>query len=115
MPRRPRKLLPAPSPPPPGRRLFALVSALCLLAALLTLDAGFRGGTLTVRLEWYHLPLLVPPLAWVLRDNARRFEERQRADRRRAGLCPACGYDLTGNVSGTCPECGTPTPAREAP
>ena len=23
------------------------------------------------------------------------------------GLCPACGYDLTGNVSGVCPECGT--------
>ncbi|MDB5171993.1 MAG: hypothetical protein JWN51_766 [Phycisphaerales bacterium] len=23
-----------------------------------------------------------------------------------AGLCPICGYDLTGNVSGTCPECG---------
>ena len=21
-------------------------------------------------------------------------------------LCPACGYDLTGNVSGVCPECG---------
>ncbi len=26
--------------------------------------------------------------------------------RRRRGLCPKCGYDLTGNVSGTCPECG---------
>jgi hypothetical protein len=22
------------------------------------------------------------------------------------GLCPACGYDLTGNASGVCPECG---------
>ena len=21
--------------------------------------------------------------------------------------CPACGYDLTGNISGVCPECGT--------
>jgi hypothetical protein len=20
--------------------------------------------------------------------------------------CPTCGYDLTGNVSGVCPECG---------
>ena len=27
--------------------------------------------------------------------------------RRRRGLCSTCGYDLTGNVSGTCPECGT--------
>ncbi len=33
-------------------------------------------------------------------------------DRRRVqpGHCP-CGYDLTGNVSGICPECGLKTPA----
>ena len=24
--------------------------------------------------------------------------------------CRECDYDLTGNVSGTCPECGTPIP-----
>jgi hypothetical protein len=24
------------------------------------------------------------------------------------GRCPRCGYDLTGNVSGVCPECGGP-------
>ena len=24
----------------------------------------------------------------------------------RRGLCPSCAYDLTGNVSGVCPECG---------
>jgi hypothetical protein len=28
------------------------------------------------------------------------------ADRLRPGLCRSCGYDLTGNVSGVCPECG---------
>lgn len=26
--------------------------------------------------------------------------------RRKSGLCESCGYDLTGNTSGTCPECG---------
>lgn len=25
---------------------------------------------------------------------------------RMAGFCMMCGYDLTGNVSGRCPECG---------
>ena len=30
---------------------------------------------------------------------------------RRANRCKRCGYNLTGNVSGACPECGTPTPA----
>jgi hypothetical protein len=24
--------------------------------------------------------------------------------------CPGCAYDLTGNTSGICPECGTPIP-----
>ena len=38
-------------------------------------------------------------------------------DRRRAkpGHCP-CGYNLTGNVSGTCPDCGQPfEPKADAP
>ncbi len=37
-------------------------------------------------------------------------------DRRRfpPGHCPRCGYDLTGNVSGVCPECGAAAPGRPA-
>lgn len=31
---------------------------------------------------------------------------RRRARRLRLGLCLRCGYDLTGNTSGVCPECG---------
>jgi hypothetical protein len=27
------------------------------------------------------------------------------------GACAKCGYNLTGNVSGRCPECGTVVPA----
>lgn len=30
------------------------------------------------------------------------------------GTCRACGYDLTGNVSGRCPECGSPLDRRNS-
>lgn len=40
-------------------------------------------------------------------------------DRKRLlpGLCDHCGYDLSGNISGRCPECGTPLrlPRRDHP
>jgi hypothetical protein len=41
-----------------------------------------------------------PALAFI-RGPVRRYR------RRCKGLCVRCGYDLTGNVSGICPECGT--------
>jgi len=43
----------------------------------------------------------VLPVAW--------FVGRVRRRRRACGggRCTACGYDLTGNASGVCPECGT--------
>jgi hypothetical protein len=40
------------------------------------------------------------PAAFSIASHARRGR------RLRRGLCPACGYDLRGNVSGVCPECG---------
>ena len=40
----------------------------------------------------------------------------RRYRRRRKGLCAKCGYDLTGNATGVCSECGTPfEPTRSAP
>ena len=41
--------------------------------------------------------LLVPPAASLVASWRRRP---------RPGQCPSCAYDLTGNVSGVCPECG---------
>jgi len=32
---------------------------------------------------------------------------------RKPGACRGCGYDLTGNASGMCPECGRPLPGIE--
>jgi hypothetical protein len=55
---------------------------------------------LMVRLPlWLPLcALLVPTLLLWRRDRRRP----------RPGFCRQCDYDLTGNVSGICPECGTP-------
>ncbi|HXE55277.1 MAG TPA: hypothetical protein VN541_19795 [Tepidisphaeraceae bacterium] len=66
--------------------------------------AGRRTGPLSITVVPFY-PMVIasalPPLAWVTMGVRRRR-------RRRLGLCPACGYDLTGNVSGVCPECGKP-------
>jgi hypothetical protein len=45
-----------------------------------------------------------PTIAFI-RGPLRRYR------RRRKGLCLKCGYDLTGNVSGVCPECGAEVPS----
>jgi rubrerythrin len=44
----------------------------------------------------------VLPLIWIIR----RLRQRPKV-----GCCTACGYNLTGNTSGVCPECGTPSTA----
>lgn len=58
-------------------------------------------GTLRILLLplWTVLVALAFPTA-ILFYRDRRFPP---------GHCQRCGYDLTGNVSGVCPECGRPT------
>lgn len=38
----------------------------------------------------------------------------RRSPRSGPGLCRTCGYDLSGNVSGVCPECGNATADKRA-
>ncbi len=70
-------------------------TALCLM-----LGAVFSLGP-TPFAAWFGFGLLlaVPTLLMWWLDRPRRLLP---------GHCP-CGYDLTGNVSGTCPECGAGT------
>lgn len=50
---------------------------------------------------WMPLLLFGLPLGILLARGPLR-----RLHRRRCGLCLKCGYNLQGNTSGTCPECG---------
>ncbi len=45
--------------------------------------------------------LVIPPSLGIVRGPVRRWRRRKR------NLCVHCGYNLTGNTSGVCPECGT--------
>lgn len=47
---------------------------------------------------WLLFAVACPLAVWVIVSRPRN----------RTGCCIACGYNLTGNVSGRCPECGTP-------
>ena len=49
----------------------------------------------------------VLPGVWLWRWR----RDRQGEQHERIPHCPKCGYNLTGNVSGICPECGTPLTA----
>ena len=53
--------------------------------------------TLIVMPGWLPVVLALVPVI-LFRRHDRHFPP---------GHCQKCGYDLTGNVSGRCPECGT--------
>jgi len=65
------------------------------------------GGPLFVDIRYIEIPFWVPagllalPVTWMI-PNVRRLRAMTRT-----GRCRACLYNLTGNTSGTCPECGT--------
>lgn len=70
-----------------------------LPGALYVLKRYLYPGTPTSILLLYLLPF-VAVVAGILVVYWRRT-------RRRFDTCQQCGYNLTGNISGVCPECGT--------
>jgi hypothetical protein len=92
------KIEPHPSVQVPGSRTELL--------GIITLtyrdgDVGFDHHLVIIRM-WWSLAFAVPLTFLVTRQV---FGWRRRRAWRAAGRCE-CGYDLTGNKSGTCPECG---------
>ena len=57
-----------------------------------------------VRVEYIEIIILalILPLLWMSRRIVKRVL------RHRRDVCHRCGYNLTGNTSGVCPECGKP-------
>lgn len=57
------------------------------------------------------MPFWFPLAAFLsLALASRAFRLALARQRRRCGLCISCGYDLSGNESGVCSECGTACP-----
>jgi len=68
-----------------------------------------RFGLYYVKLSGWIVVVLLAlyPFVAFLRGPWRRHR------RRRRGHCARCGYDLHGNLSGVCPECGSPAAAQK--
>ena len=79
-------------------RFFA-EELLLALAAILGVLAGFYAGHAWAGVAVFLLVWGVAGL-FLYRDDWGRWR------RRKQGRCLHCGYDLTANVSGVCPECG---------
>ena len=68
---------------------------------------GFYGPFVEYVLPFSYALLAVILTVWVVRRGITR-NLREELNRRGFPTCGKCGYNLTGNVSGICSECGSP-------
>jgi hypothetical protein len=54
---------------------------------------------------WLVVITAICPVIWIIRFSLKRCGHGR-------GRCVSCGYNLTGNTSGVCPECGTTVPRK---
>lgn len=93
---------------PLGPRWRRQVAAIGLAAAMLVVVIGCLHPAPATR-PWLFQPSVL--VGWSVVLAALAIQALLPARSSLAGGAPrcACGYDLTGNVSGVCPECGSPT------
>jgi hypothetical protein len=72
-------------------------------------ETGRRVMDITQQISF---PAWLPSLLFAIVPALCLYGAIRRRRLRSSGLCQACGYNLTGNTSGVCPECGTPATAR---
>lgn len=95
--------------------LVAAMSGVGLAIALLGLGLKIVFGTNVAWLGSFAGPLTLLVWVWVANIAFRRPIQRDLREQlvaRGVPICLACGYDLRGNTSGRCPECGSP-PSRD--
>ena len=73
-------------------------------SALLTLLGSVMGTDRNIRYNWS--PWMIAPAV----TFGLSIMSLGRVRARKGRNCKRCGYNLTGNLSGICPECGTPAP-----
>jgi hypothetical protein len=85
-------------------------TSLVFIAILLPCEMPFRGHH-----SWqyrFHIIYWAPPLLGVV-GAALDDRDRQRRRKQQTEMnCRKCGYNLTTNASGVCPECGTKVTAK---
>ena len=74
-----------------------------IILALCAVPVGWLYSTTDLTLTWTILAVALLALVKALLTRA---SERTCSARMKEGCCPTCGYNLTGNASGICPECG---------
>jgi len=95
-----------------GRRW--LIISIVTIAAALPLVVALAGFTFSDAWHavWgtplmYGLFVILPLGGLILSVGVLLLQKRRFKDFEARRLCPTCGYNLTGNTSGVCPECGT--------
>lgn len=96
--------------------ILSVACAICIGALFAVTYWGIRyigGGDPSEAVDIYLVPLVLAalyPVFAIIHWMQTAFARHRLSQRQKLGLCINCLYDLTGNTSGVCPECGRAIP-----